>query len=101
VSAAPTFAVTVIAPDRLAATGAFTFASAAAVLATLRQRLPRGNATLDLAGVSHADSAGLAVLLTLAGDASRRGNTLRVENTPESLRALAQLAEVDGLLGFV
>ncbi|MCQ4164739.1 STAS domain-containing protein [Tahibacter harae] len=99
-SAANAFAVTAPAPDRLAATGAFTFATAAAALAALRQRMPRGAASLDLAGVVQADSAGLAVLLALAGDARRSGATLQIVNAPESLRALAHLAEVDGLLGF-
>lgn len=99
-SAAATFALTASAPDTLAASGAFTFATAAAALAACRERLPRGDATLDLAGISHADSAGLAVLLALAGDARKRGGALRIVNAPESLRALAQLAEVDRLLGF-
>lgn len=99
-SAANAFAVTATAPDCLAAAGEFTFATAAAALAELRRRLPRGDATLDLAGIAPADSAGLAVLLALAGDARRSAGTLRIVNAPESLRALAQLAEVDGLLGF-
>jgi len=100
VSAAAAFALTASTPDTLAASGAFTFATAAAALAACRERLPRGNATLDLAGVAHADSAGLAVLLALAGDARKHGGTLHIANAPESLRALAQLADVDRLLGF-
>ena len=99
-SATHLFALTAAAPDTLAASGAFTFATAAAALAACRERLQRGNATLDLAGVSQADSAGLAVLLALAGDASKRGGVLRIVNTPENLRALAQLGEVDRLLGI-
>lgn len=100
-SAATAFAVTASAPDRLAATGAFNFATAAAALAALRRQMPPGAATLDLAGIAQADSAGLAVLLALAGDARRSGATLRIVNAPESLRALAHLADVDDLLGFV
>lgn len=99
-SAAASFAVTVAAPDTLAVSGSFTFATAAAALAACRKHLQRGDATLDLAGIAEADSAGLAVLLALAGDARRRGGALRIVRAPESLRALAQLAEVDGLLGF-
>lgn len=99
-SSASAFAVTATAPDSLVASGEFTFATAAAALAELRRRLPQGDATLDLAGIAPADSAGLAVLLALASDARQRRGTLRIVNAPESLRALAQLAEVDGLLGF-
>jgi ABC-type transporter Mla MlaB component len=57
-------------------------------------------AALDLAGVAAADSAGLAVLLALARDARAAGTPLRIAGAPESLRALAQLAEVDQLLGL-
>lgn len=99
-SAATAFVVTVTSPGSLAATGEFTFATAAAALAELRQRLPRGDATLDLTGIAPADSAGLAVLLALAADTRKHGGALRFLNPPASLRALAQLAEVDGLLGF-
>lgn len=99
-SAAASFAVTVAAPDTLAVSGSFTFATAAAALAACRKHLQSGNATLDLAGISEADSAGLAVLLALAGDARRRGGNLRIVNASESLRALALLAEVDRLLGL-
>lgn len=99
-SAANAFALTATASGALAASGAFTFATAAAALAACRQRLQRGGATLDLAGVSTADSAGLAVLLALAGDAQRCDGVLRIVNAPENLRALAQLVEVDRLLGL-
>jgi phospholipid transport system transporter-binding protein len=100
VNTANAFALTAAAPDTLVASGAFTFATAAAALAECRTRLQRGEATLDLTGVAQADSAGLAVLLALAGDARRRGEVLRIVNVPENLRALAQLAEVDRLLGL-
>ena len=99
-SAANAFAVNATAPGTLAVSGPFTFATAASALAACRERLPRGDAMLDLTGVSQADSAGLAVLLALASDARRRGGLLRIVNAPENVRALAQLAEVDRLLGL-
>jgi len=99
-SAANAFAVTAAAADTLAVSGAFTFETAASALAACRAQLKRGDATLDLTGVTQADSAGLAVLLALAGDARKRGGVLRIVNAPANLRALAQLAEVDRLLGL-
>ncbi|MDC8014760.1 STAS domain-containing protein [Tahibacter soli] len=97
-SAANPFALTATAPDTHALSGALTFATAAQAL---RECRGAGHAkTLDLAGVDAADSAGLAVLLALARDARAAGRPFAIANAPESLRALAQLAEVDGLLGL-
>jgi phospholipid transport system transporter-binding protein len=88
-------------PGRIALAGALDFANAAAALEQLRGRVRGGEpVVLDLAQVGRADSAGLAVLLALAGEASRRGQPLRLDSAPESLRALAQLCDVEGLLGW-
>jgi phospholipid transport system transporter-binding protein len=53
---------------------------------------------IDCAGVSRADSAGLAVLLDWLGWARRKSRTIRPENLPQSLVAIAKISEVDGLL---
>lgn len=98
-SAAASFALTSTAPDTLALSGALTFATAAQALKACREQL-RGATTLDLARVDAADSAGLAVLLALARDARAAGKPLAFAHAPESLRALAQLADVDSLLGL-
>lgn len=56
--------------------------------------LPRGDAlagaaSLDLSGVTHADSAGLAFLLELRRRARDQGRELRFTGAPAQLRQLA------------
>ncbi|MGH8164545.1 MAG: STAS domain-containing protein [Rhodanobacteraceae bacterium] len=86
--------------NTLALSGALTFATAANALAEAGRALAAGMQTrLDLAGLSGADSAGLACVLALIADASRAGRRLIVVNLPEGLRALAQVCGVETLLG--
>ena len=53
---------------------------------------------LDLAGVTRANSAGLALLLEWLDHGKKRGFELRVVNLPESLRAIARMSNVDAML---
>lgn len=86
--------------DTLALSGALTFATAAHALAEAGRSLARGVQTkLDLSGLHHADSAGLACVLALIAEASRAGRRLAVCNLPEGLRALARVCDVEPLLG--
>ena len=88
-------------PDRdtLALSGALTFATAARAFAEGGRALASGVQTrLDLAGVTRADSAGLACVLALAANASRAGRRLAVVHWPEGLRALAAVCDVEALL---
>ena len=88
-------------PDRdtLALSGALTFATAARAFAEGGRALASGVQTrLDLAGVTRADSAGLACVLALAVHASRAGRRLAVVHWPEGLRALAAVCDVETLL---
>lgn len=55
---------------------------------------------LDLAGVNHCDSSGLALLLELKSWASAAGQALEFHNPPDSLRVLAELSQADTLLGW-
>jgi phospholipid transport system transporter-binding protein len=81
--------------DTLALSGTLTFANAAAAFDRAGGALREGVQTrLDLAGVTRADSAGLACVLALLAQASRAGRALRVANLPDSLRALAQVCDV-------
>lgn len=45
--------------------------------------------TLNLSGVTHADSAGLALLLELRRSAQRKGRSLKFTDAPAQLRQLA------------
>ena len=88
-------------PDRdtLALSGALTFANAETAFDEAGRALRAGVQTrLDLAGVTRADSAGLACVLALVAQASRAGRALRVSNLPDSLRALADVCDARGFL---
>jgi phospholipid transport system transporter-binding protein len=99
-SATPTEVVAVGA-DRLAVRGALTFATARlaseaglrAIGASTARRLE-----IDLAGVTAADSAGLAVCLVWLARAQRDGRGLSFANLPASVRALARISEVESLI---
>jgi phospholipid transport system transporter-binding protein len=57
--------------------------------------------TVDLGGLSRADSATLGVLLIWAAAAAVRGVKLRFTNPPQGLQALAHLCDAEPLLGLV
>jgi phospholipid transport system transporter-binding protein len=52
---------------------------------------------IDLGGVAHSDSAGLALLIEWLREARRRSQQIRFHNVPQQLHALAQISEVDQL----
>jgi phospholipid transport system transporter-binding protein len=88
------------APGTLAVRGVLSFDTAAAALRTIQAALAGGAAArLDLAGVGRSDSAGLACVLAVAAEADRRGQALEVVNVPPGMQLLAQVCEVDRLLG--
>jgi phospholipid transport system transporter-binding protein len=99
-SAAAQLQLSAPAPGILAMSGALVFATAARALADARHAVLRGDVTtLDLSGIEASDSAGLAVLLALRRAARSRGTELSITSLPSTLRALAQLGEVEALLG--
>jgi ABC-type transporter Mla MlaB component len=57
-----------------------------------------GASTIDLAGIAHADSSGLALLLEWQAMANLQGCRLRIINTPDNLLRLAKLCEADKLM---
>jgi phospholipid transport system transporter-binding protein len=88
-------------PGRLVVTGELTFATArdarhVGTLVLEGSRAP--NVVIDCAGVTRADSAGLAVLLDWLAWGRRKSRPVRLENLPASLVAIAKISEVDGLL---
>jgi len=54
--------------------------------------------TLDLSGISHADSAGLAFLLELTRRARASGTPLKLIGLPPQLRSLVSFFELEPLL---
>ncbi|HEX7814902.1 STAS domain-containing protein [Dyella sp.] len=89
------FQVSQAAPDTVHVSGALTFATAAAALQAIRAALP-GRQVLDLAGVERSDSAGLACVLAALAPS---GGKVHVRNLPGNMRRLAQVCEVEALLG--
>ncbi|MBB6186588.1 STAS domain-containing protein [Rhodanobacter sp. MP7CTX1] len=87
-------------PGTLAVSGVLSFDTAASALREIQAALAKGPVnTLDLAGVRHCDSAGLSCVLAVAAEAARGGDALKVINVPAGMQVLAQVCEVDRLLG--
>lgn len=93
------FSIEADGPDRLRARGELDFGTAAAALRAGLALLPRGGrCTIDLAGVTSADSAGLAVLVEWLAAATERGGSLSFESVPAQLRAIARISDLETLL---
>ena len=88
--------------SRVRVSGAIGFADASEAVQRTGE-LFAGNAkdvTVDLGGLSRADSATLGVLLIWAAAAAARGVKLRFANPPQGLQALARLCDAEPLLGL-
>jgi phospholipid transport system transporter-binding protein len=77
--------------------GALTMENAAVMLAAADALPLPDSARLDLGGLTHADSAALAVVMALRRRAAAEGRVLRVENLPAALQSLAIVYGVDDL----
>ena len=88
-------------PGRVTVSGELTFATARGARQLGIMVLEGTSASvlaIDCRGVTRADSAGLAVLLDWLAWGRRKSRTVKLENLPESLIAIARISEVDGLL---
>lgn len=83
---------------RMLVSGPVTLANVALLLAEGRRHLDEGVRTVDLAEVTEMDSSLLALMLAWLRDAKSRSRELAFANPPESLRTIARLYGVDGLL---
>ena len=93
------FRISHSAPATLALSGVLSFDTATAALHAIQAELAGSEATqLDLAGITHGDSAGLACLLAVTAEAGRRGQAIQVVHMSAAMQALAQVCEVDHLL---
>jgi phospholipid transport system transporter-binding protein len=93
-------AVVEAAPNRYEVRGALTFGTARSALDAGLEAFAaaRGAITVDLSGVTAADSAGLAVLIEWLGWARRNAREVSVANPPDALRAIARICELEELL---
>lgn len=85
-------------PARLAPQGELTMRSAAAVLEEGRRLARTGALVVDLAEVTAADSAALALLLDWLRTARGAGQLLTLRNLPAGLLSLAALYDIEALL---
>jgi phospholipid transport system transporter-binding protein len=92
------FQLAAVGPARLAARGELGFGTASEALRAGLALLGPGHWVIDLAGVTSADSAGLAVLVEWLAAVNERGGTLRFEFVPAQLVAIARISDVAGLL---
>jgi phospholipid transport system transporter-binding protein len=86
-------------PGSLGVAGVLDFTSAAAALKAMESALSdRAIVRLDLAGLRHADSAGLSCVVAVIAEAARQGRPLGVVHMPAGMHALAVVSEVDRLI---
>ncbi len=95
------FAIAVTSPGKFAARGALTFGNARAArsegLHALRTSSAR-DLEVDCGGITHSDSAGLAVLLDWMAVMKREGRPLCFTNLPPGLLAVARISGVEQML---
>ena len=98
-SEAPPYRLVEEAPGRFLLSGIFGFATARSILEAIETAFANcESVVVDLAGVTQADSAGLAVLLEWVTWAHHAGREIRFQAMPKSIRAIARISEVVGLL---
>jgi phospholipid transport system transporter-binding protein len=84
---------------RFALSGDMTFATAGDILSESEDLFEQHTLlTVDLSGVTHTDSAGLALLLEWITWANHTVREIRFEGMPEKINAIARTTEVDSLL---
>ena len=94
-----TFGIEASAPGLLQARGAMSFDSAAQALRAGLALIPRGQeCTIDLSGVTEADSAGLAVLVEWLATARKRGTVIHYQAIPAQILAVARISDLDDLI---
>jgi phospholipid transport system transporter-binding protein len=79
-------------------TGALTLDDAAAALEASHALPLPDSGVVDFSGLTHADSAALAVMLALKRRGTEEGRTLGIRGIPPSLRSLAAVYGIDDLL---
>lgn len=74
--------------DILKIKGALTFATVPSLATLIKTRAGSGDSivAIDLSGVTHSDSAGLALLLQWLGDAKETGGDLTFINIPDQVK---------------
>jgi len=91
--------VTQVQAGRWLVNGALDFTTVNGLLDELGRLISRsGESIIDLGGVERANSAGLALIVELKGQAIRGGRSLVFENVPTALNQIAAVCQVDELV---
>ena len=86
--------------DRVGIIGRLDFTTAREVCARVTPAIESApSVTVDLAGVTSSNSAGLALVVEWLAAARRAGHEVRFANVPDGLRQLARVCQVDAMLG--
>lgn len=88
------------ADDQLALSGELSMVSVPDLLHCAQWPEVGGEINIDLQSVGRTDSAGVALLIEWQRAASRRQQTLRFQNIPPQMLAIAHLSGVDKLLAL-
>lgn len=80
--------------------GQLSFTSVPTIMADTLQRLNQDDMTIDLAGVTYSDSAGLALLLDWLRHAKAKQQTLRFIHPVPQMKAIAHICGLENILGF-
>lgn len=88
--------------DTVSVAGTLTITTASAVLAAASECFDVDSRLLnvDLSGLQQVDSSALAVLLEWLRRAARSDQQLAFRDVPERLKQLAQISELEDVLGF-
>jgi phospholipid transport system transporter-binding protein len=79
--------------------GALTLDNAAGVLEASRSIALPADGSIDFSAMTQADSAALAVMMSLKRRAASEGCTVRIAGLPATLRSLANVYGVEDLVG--
>ena len=86
---------------RFALSGTLDFASVPGIFSDASGVFPRtGDYTVDLSGVTSANSALMALLIEWQAQAGKQGQTLRIEQPPEHIVRLASVCKAQTLIGL-
>ena len=84
-------------PGHFLVSGELSFATVTELLAQSRSLFTEPRIDIDLSGVTHADSAGLSLLVEWLREAKHQSRELHYSSLPVQLQALADISEVQGL----
>ncbi len=85
--------------SQLSISGNLDFSTARQTLAALSDHIHQNeHLTVDLSGVRHSNSAGLAVVIESLAIAERQGHKLEFQNIPEPLIQLSKVCQVNSLI---